>query len=408
MERQDVRSQQILQAGLYLIELIRAALRDEKAKEKPETILWEQVYRLAKRNSVESISAYGVGTLKEKPPREIWDKWKEAPKLVAHRVLHFDWEREQILAQMKGAGLSYLPLKGILLAGYYPKDGMRTMADNDILYGFVEENISGGFKIKGGTKDEQAAAVALATREMTQIMEKRGYEMVCAGEIHDSYHKLPFFNLEMHRKMIKDEYDPFAYYENPWKRAIQDADDPNAYHFSDEDEFIYFFFHAYKHFSNGGCGIRLLTDAYVFLERKGRSLNWDYMKKELETATLAEFAEKVCGAAKTVFGEGAGELCTEDQNLVLYLLTAGTYGTIDNQVFHELRKISGDTEPGRAVKLKYVWKRLFPDDEWWRVWQPLGYKYPVLRPFITIYRIVRSLFKRPRVIKEEMKALKKI
>lgn len=41
---------------------------------------------------------------------------------------------------MEEMKIAYWPIKGARIARYYPLPGMRFMADNDILYGFVEIN----------------------------------------------------------------------------------------------------------------------------------------------------------------------------------------------------------------------------------------------------------------------------
>ena len=92
------------------------------------------------------------------------------------RLLRFDAEREQVLSAMAARGLSYLPLKGVLIAGYYPAPEMRSMADNDILYGFVEPDEGGGFRISGADEAERGRATALAVREAAALMAERGYE----------------------------------------------------------------------------------------------------------------------------------------------------------------------------------------------------------------------------------------
>ena len=55
--------------------------------------------------------------------------------MTLYRCVSYGIEREAVLAALADRGLSWLPLKGALLVDLYPSPHMRSMADNDILYG---------------------------------------------------------------------------------------------------------------------------------------------------------------------------------------------------------------------------------------------------------------------------------
>lgn len=293
------------QAGLYLAHLIGCALAGACACARPEGVSWQRVHALAARSSVEGISWLGARTCDD-IPSDLRKRWEVEANQTMYRRLSFDMERERVLEAMETRGLSYLPLKGILVADYYPSPEMRSMADNDILYGFVEPDPTGGFRICGEDAAQREQAVCDAMDAMASIMADLGYEAANLEKgNHDSFHKEPLFNFEMHRRLVSPTSAHFAYYENPWKRAIQSAENPCAYSFSDEDEYIYLLVHAFKHFDNSGCGIRFVVDHYVFLQRKGAGLDWDYVRAELARLELSEFEAKVSKLAKAAFGAGA-------------------------------------------------------------------------------------------------------
>lgn len=406
-------SEEVLQIGLYLLELMRAALTDTKAKEKPEHIAWEDVYALAKRHSVEGLSTYGVETLETKPPKEIWDIWKKSPQYVIYRVLRFDLERETILAKMKEAGLSYLPLKGVHISGYYPKAGMRTMADNDILYGFIEKADNGGYRVAGKNEDEQIATARKMCETMDAIMAELGYEVKprtfqgkVPGGVHDVYLKAPFYNYEMHRKLVSETNEFRFYYDNAWKRAVQSTADENLYYFKDEDEFIYVLIHAYKHFSKGGCGVRLLSDIEVFLKKKGKEMDWKYIEKELESIGLIRFWKLMESVVESIFGNSGRTLSKEEMDTVCYMVSSGTYGTLDTQVFNDVKKqMEKAGKNGLSAKLSYIWSRMFPPKEWWKDNYPVCYGRPYLYPVLLVYRVTQALIKRPTRTISEWKAI---
>ncbi len=70
-----------------------------------------------------------------------------------------------------------------------------------------------------------------------------------------------------------------AYYEDIKKRLIRDGKHAFAYHFTDNDFYIYFITHAYKHYSGSGTGVRTLVDCYIYNKKKGELLDYDYIGK---------------------------------------------------------------------------------------------------------------------------------
>lgn len=395
-EKKDIQAE-----CLYLAELLRAALQGDTAKAKPDEVDWNIVYQLAKRSSLEGISAYGAETLEEKPPAQIWDKWKNAPMEVTYRVLNFDVEREQILAQMKKTGLSYLPLKGVQIAGYYPKPGMRTMSDNDILYSFVEPDAAGGFRCAGDSEKEQEQNIQKASRIMKKIMADRGYRLESFFGVHEEYLKEPMFNFEMHQKLLHPNSPFYEYFKNPWQRAQQDPTDTNLYHFSDEDEYLFFLTHAYKHFNGGGCGVRLLTDAYVFNEKKGKMMDWTYISKELDTLGIREFAENIKELSGALFSKQSRPLSEEETSLLLFLMHCGTYGTVEVSVQNKMKSIMEEEQVSKtAARLRYIWNRIIPEKRWWKENHPIAYRVPILKPLLFVWRALKN----PKKVLAELRA----
>ena len=395
-------------AGVYLVQLIGSALSGQKATEKPEKVAWEQVYQLAKQNSVEGLSYFGVVTLEEKPPKEMSRKWKSEVDKVLFRQLHFDEEREQILQEMRAKGLSYLPLKGIPVSGYYPEPGMRSMADNDILYGFVEECPEGGFCVRGGSEKEQEQTIREAQKQMVSIMKARGFKAEHLVGNHDCFLKEPFYNFEMHRQLVDEVTNYSAYYKNPWKRAVRDDADPYLYHFSDEDEYLFLVVHLHKHFSTTGCGIRNLADVYVFLNKKGNTMDWGYLRRELEKLGLKDFECSMRTLSQTAF-DGGKELSKKEEEILYYLLGSGTYGSMTNNVEHRVEQIANQNgeDIGRA-KRKYLLKRLFATEEECKSHYPFFYRHWYFRPVLPLYRVIRGLIVHPEKLWREWKILRKI
>lgn len=408
MEQNNENIEGFRHAAMYLVCLIGSALREEKAPEKPDIVEWGRVYQLAKKNSVEGLSYFGVETLEEGPPQEMKSKWRRDADKVLFRQLHFDEEREQILQQMRKSGLSFLPLKGIYISEYYPKPGMRSMADNDILYGYVGKCPDGGYQNRGSNEKEREQAIREAQKQMIAIMKTRGFEEDCLLGNHDIFLKQPFYNFEMHRTLV-DETNPFfSYYVNPWKRAVQDAENPYLYYFSDEDEYLFFLIHLHKHFTGSGCGIRNLADEYVFLQKKEKTMNWSYLQEELEKLELTEFERQMRTLSRSAF-DGGKELTGEEEEMLYYFVGCGTYGNmergVENQMEHLMSRCGEDVGQARR---KYWLTRFCVSEEKCKAYYPFFYKHRCLRPFLLPYRIVKGVIVHPAKLWREWKTLRRI
>lgn len=403
MSHMELLSEDSKRAGLYLVELMRGALNGEQTKEKPEAVSWENVYKLAKLNHVESVSAYGLAGLENLPEEELLTKWESMKNKTLFKILHFDTEREQIFLKMAEEGLSYLPLKGILLAGYYREPGMRSMADNDILYGFVEQTENGEYRICGKNETEQEKTIQRAQKVMVEIMKERGFSVEHLLGNHDSFVKKPFFNFEMHRELLSSNSTHQEYYKNSWAKAIQAEDSPYGFHMSAEDEYIFILVHMEKHFSLGGCGIRHLNDVYVFWQKKGAMLDRAYLQQEFEKLDMVAFEQKIRSLAFAIYAENR-PLCEEEEQLLFFLLGCGMYGRDDVKIENQMKQISEEKETSMFfVRLQYIKNRFCIDPVKVKEYYPFFYKHPYARPFLPVYRVVKGLLIHPKKLLCEWK-----
>lgn len=357
---------------------------------------------IARRNGVDGLAFCAFKYMLHPPGGEIYDSLKKGWERTCYRQLCFDEERGEIIREMKKAGLSCLPLKGILISGYYPEPGMRFMADNDILYGFTSLSESGHICLTGENADAIARNTARAVEAMCGIMRGRGYDLTeVDGSVHDLFTKKPFFCFEMHRGLVK-EYSKFGfYYADPWRRALPDGD--GCYRFSDEDEYIYNIVHAVKHIESCGTGVRFFTDIYVFLKKKGEKLDWDYISRELETLGLVQTEEHFRNIALAAFGDH--DTLTKDQEEELFFyMGCGIYGTVEmrtNILLEQLKHEKGE----KGLYMRYIKSRLFLPEDVTEQSFPKLYKNRFLRPLIPAYRVWQAVTKRPKIIFTEIREL---
>lgn len=375
------------QALLYLM---RCALQNEKPQA-IDGLDYDALYKLSVSHSVVAMTAMALesgGLLTEKyTSAACVKKWKDAKVKATRKNILLDTEREQILQYFETQGIWYMPLKGSVLKDLYPRMGMRQMADNDILF--------------DPTYQHQVKA----------YMKSRGYVATSfAIDNHDVYEKPPVYNFELHTSLF-NEYlyaDSGAHYQNVKEKLIKDEGNGYGYHFSDDDFYVYFLAHGYKHYSNSGTGIRFLSDIYVFLRKKKAFLNWDHITSELRALKIHEFEAATRELADKLFGTDSYDLAKEEGKLLRYLMGAGTYGTMENRINRELGKIQQDDGPLTLwTKIRYAWRRLFPDRTFMMAYSPFCRRHEWSIPFFWIYRIIKATIFRRQVINREIQIMRK-
>lgn len=334
------------------------------------------LYRAADRHLLTGITAMALERAGVQDAAFTQAKGKAIRKVAA-----FDVERAAVLAKLEEAGIWYAPLKGCVLKELYPKIGMRQMADNDILYD------------------------ASRTQEVRVIMETLGFSTDSAfgHSNHDHYFKPPVCNFEMHRSLFGAGHNErlVEYYRDVKIRLFSNEGSRCGYHFSDEDCYIYITAHEYKHYSGGGTGLRSLLDTYVYLKEKSDAMDWNYIGIELDKLALQDFEERNRSLALRLF---SGEALTEqEQDMLDYVMSSGTYGTVQNRV-----KNKNAAYGGRFGRLRYMLSRfLVPlrrsneNYDAYAAAYPLFYRHKLLLPLLPLYRLCSRW---PRV-KAELRAL---
>jgi len=312
--------------------------------------------------------------------KEILIRWKELRDKALRKNLLLDNERQKLFSYMDKEGIWYMPLKGVVLKEMYPKQEMRQMADNDILFDAKYEEMVKDYFINNG------------------------YEVILYKEgNHDVYEKKPVYNFEMHTALFDSVgHEEWAnYYENVEQRLRKDITSCRVA-FTEEDFYIYFLTHTYKHFSGSGAGLRALADGYIYLKQS--RLNWNYVEEELDKLGIITFEKVFRGLLMKLFEgqESTEKLVNEELDMLCECLDSGTYGTQVSRIEKQLQKIQGDRgDIQKHTKIKYLISRLVLPMSYYRNNHPLIYKTKVLLPFFILFRIVRGvLFASKRIISE--------
>ena len=377
-----------------LIYLMACSLQEIKPEEALlANIDVEALLRLAKAHSVSAMVCMALEQTDAFRCAEesIRLKWLDSKNKAIRKNMLLDAERHQLEKEFAERGIWYMPLKGSILKDWYPKFGMREMADNDIL-----------FDPAGRT-------------QVREIFQNRGHK---TGSFrkgnHDVYEKAPIYNFEMHVSLFHGTYKELTeQYKNVKERLLPVDGTAYQFAFTPEDFYVFVLAHAHKHYSHSGTGIRTLADIYVMDRHLGGIMDRDEVEQKLMQLGIAEYeqhsrvlAEKLFSAVRPL---AETELTEDEKEMLLYYCDATTYGTVDNRVNNRLHELQENSENIKLwTKVKYCCVRLFPGREFCKFAYPFVYKHPWTLPFFWVWRIVYRSIASKKNVQQELKALKAV
>lgn len=373
---------------------------DVANEENSQKIYIGRIYYIAKKHNLVSIMAQAMEKLGFESDSDIWKRWlKEKNQLIYKSVL-MDVEREAIQDFFEKNNIWYMLLKGMVIRKYYPAPELREMADNDILF------------------DNKYS------KEVYDFMTARGYKSDDYNKgYHDEYLKPPAYNFEMHRQLVSSKERPkwYEYYKDVKSILIKDTNEnretaansesnntSNQFYFSDNDFYVYFIVHTYKHFLNSGMGLRTVLDAYLYVSNLQEKLDFDYIEEQLKKLDAYDFEQTFRSIAFKMFDENLEDrkwwdlFDVKEQEMLSYVLDAGTYGNLENSVAHKMGYTKGEKKK-TSDKAKYIFRRLFPSMDTIEEFFPFFYKHKWAIPFLYIYRIGKIPFTRRKKVAGELK-----
>lgn len=373
---------------------------DVANEENSQKIYIGRIYYIAKKHNLVSIMAQAMEKLGFESDSDIWKRWlKEKNQLIYKSVL-MDVEREAIQDFFEKNNIWYMLLKGMVIRKYYPAPELREMADNDILF------------------DNKYS------KEVYEFMTARGYKCDDYNKgYHDEYLKPPAYNFEMHRQLVSSKERPkwYEYYKDVKSILIKDTNEnretaansesnntSNQFYFSDNDFYVYFIVHTYKHFLNSGMGLRTVLDVYLYVSNLQEKLDFDYIEEQLKKLDAYDFEQTFRSIAFKMFDENLEDrkwwdlFDVKEQEMLSYVLDAGTYGNLENSVAHKMGYTKGEKKK-TSDKAKYIFRRLFPSMDTIEEFFPFFYKHKWAIPFLYIYRIGKIPFTRRKKVAGELK-----
>ena len=375
-----------------LIYLMKCSLQNTKPEEAPLARAdLEALLRLAGAHSVSAMVCMALEktTIFAGADDAVKKHWREAKNKAIRKNMLLDAERAAIMMQLESAGIWHMPLKGSVLKDWYPKPGMREMADNDILFDPSERK-----RVRG-------------------IFQSRGYKIVSFGKgNHDEYEKPPLYNFEMHVSLFHEMYPKLAgQYQNVKEKLLPVDGTACQFAFTPEDFYVFALAHAYKHYSGSGTGVRTLADIYVMNHHLGGIMNRDEVEQKLTRLGIAEYEQHSRVLAEKLFSGARPlpeiELNTDEKEMLRFYCDATTYGTIDNQIQNRLHELQGNAEGiTLRTKLKYCCVRLFPGKEFCKYHYPFVYHHLWLLPFFWVWRMADKGISHRKKVKRELTLLK--
>ena len=344
-----------------LFQLIRVAVcgepPDQNLKDACTAETLEQVFVLATHHDLAHLAGQGASKLQLQSSDPL-KKCKNSAMQAFARHARQAFVLENICNILEQAQIPFIPLKGSVLKDYYPEAWMRTSCDIDIL---VQEealdHAASAFKQQGWTFQGKTS------HDLTFVSPAGVY-------------------LELHYSTIED------YVSEPSKKImdkIWQAATPlpgRSCHMVLSDELFYFYHmaHMAKHLVNGGCGIRAFLDVWVMNHR----MAFDKAARcaLLEEGALSAFA-KAAETLADIWFSGA-EMDENSQIFQDFVLSGGTYGTLQNRVTLQQEKKGG--------KLKFALSRIFLPYDIMKHYFPVLQTHKWLTPVFHLVRWFRLLF----------------
>lgn len=319
----------------------------------------DALFGFAKAHSIDNVIGLALEKLNMMPP-QYRQAYSKAYKVSLMREATQEIETQEICAELERLGIKHMLLKGSVMKHLYPTPDLRSMCDVDILYD-----------------------TAFADK-LTPLMEELGYELSESsgtGGINRSYIRKPFMNIEFHGVLMDKDIPLYnAYFGERFEHTVPDEGFRVKY--PDEDFFVFMMAHLAKHYFNGGTGLRSLADIWLYLRKKPQ-LDMAAIKSKLRQIKLDEFTDIIIGVNGVLFD---GKEPTAQQSEVIdYIFHSGTYGTAKHK--------SADGMQGDS-KIRFLFRRLFPNKDFMAINYPTVRKCAVLLPLFWFVRLLKVLFRK--------------
>lgn len=367
--------------ALYLAHLALCGLTGAVPDELGDVGSWKTVLSLAISNSIVGLTWHAVERLSSIPV-DVRDRWMAAAQWVEAREMMLEAECALVCRELTDRGISVMPLKGAVISSLYPKIGMRSASDVDILYGRIICTEDGRWVNAGTTPGEQERIMKTTLQELFLVMDSLGYVAQGKEDIgssHDvAFFKIPSLRLEMHHALFSDWQADRGPFHNSWEWAFpsENAKAQGRGLIMERDretEYAHFILHSVRHLVFGGFGLRTLMDLVVLLGSWAAEMDWGKVESLLAPYDALKFESDFRELCNRFIN---GALSCKDESWIANMVAQGTYGLSVNKSYaRQVRRLMGKLGvtdsmrlPGRP--LKYIGEGV------------------VARPLISLYKVL--------------------
>lgn len=353
----------------YFLSLVSSVLNGTEAPLPYENCSLESIKRIADDTRMDAIFDEAIIMLSKKfsVSAELLSYAKKDLNHWIYIDTAMKYEIENLLKCFDKEQIYNLPMKGYFLKNDYPNPFDRSIADYDVL-----------FEIKDIEK-------------IKTVFSRNGYEFVQNDDTQYHFKKAPFMYIEMHRALLhkyEDCYDIF-------KNQLDKANLRDGYNYSKEmsleDYYIYMLLHSAKHFSQGGIGIRMIADEYVFYKKYSDQLNQKYLSEQFEKLGITLFEKKLRDISLKWFSKGSEVKDFDD--VEEYILLSMTLGRLDVAVMSEMERQRVNIKTGRKKsRFANFISSLFPNKTYMANKYPFVEKMPILLPYSWACMWCRRIF----------------
>lgn len=354
----------------YLLHLLGAYLREEEPQVW-EDVDWVKLVQLTQIHCVTGILGYMTMSWPICPDEQMKASLRgvclNTIALFARRAALAD-----VFSQtLSRNGIDHIIMKGFVLREYYPVPELRTFGDIDLVI-----------------RPEDR-------KKSDELLRSLGYQPETDWEPVFSYTKdVEYYEIhsEIMEVNVSEKADYRGYFRDPWRYAEAAGD--HRYQFKPEFHFLYLLTHIAKHVTGSGAGIRMYLDVAAFLRRFGTSLDWDWIRQELEKLRFTDFANIVLLMVQEAFGVGSPIplQAVEEETMGSFLkftMDGGVFGRVGRDSGTEsLKKQSRGRE--KISRVGTVARRLFPAAKTIESRYTYLQDKPWLLPAAWIHRLVKT------------------
>lgn len=318
-------------------------------------------------------------------------KWQKQIFISGMAQIRYMEEMKQLFKDFTSQGISFIPLKGLVLRNLYPIPEMRTMGDADILV------LESDMKIA------------------REILSEMGYKKESTDSKHIHFSHKTRLSIELHFSLITKgtlSKNLNSFEADVWKNAKMSYVLGMASNIlSPEDQLLHLILHMAVHLSSGGFGLRQLCDLFLFIEKNNKNINWDYINIKTREYEIIPFTSTLFIICSKLFGmdlPSEYNLHRVEYNYVNALIedifSGGIFGDRTRERMLsgiKLRYISNaSTEKEHKAPFSIV-KTLFPPSDILGLQYSYARKFPILTPIAWLHRILYSIFRRDFTISEK-------